>query len=162
MIAIIYFALAGLYTLACIADGPDIKPKLKVKVSNYLRTKADKLHPFRYCDYFTCLAVPSNKVAIENNFGKLHKVEECIKFTEYDRFEATKKAINIYDVGKKLAVNKLLVSCIPYIKFDMIDNHFDNSVYVRATLLIGEINNNNYELYVNRTKQETIRTWFKS
>lgn len=42
------FALFVAYTLCCIADGPDVKPIIKRRLSKYLEVQANRLHPIQY------------------------------------------------------------------------------------------------------------------
>lgn len=51
---ILIFVFFVLYTLACIADGPDLKPRWKRSLGLQLRDMANNLHPIDYCSHDRC------------------------------------------------------------------------------------------------------------
>jgi hypothetical protein len=55
MIAITYITLAILYTIACVMDGPDVKPLWKRWLGSKLEAQANKLKPINYCNRADCL-----------------------------------------------------------------------------------------------------------
>lgn len=93
------FILFILYTFCCIADGPDIKPKLKVKISNYLRNKADSLVKVDYCNkdncvYFTEFCKPTkpvNPCKVVLNVGYNPTIlQHSVCIPEYERYSPRK------------------------------------------------------------------------
>lgn len=74
-----------LYTIACVMDGPDVKPKWKHYLGAKLEHFADGLKPIDYCVHTKCKYFG---MYCENPPSSYKKIEEIVEVNEYDLFEA--------------------------------------------------------------------------
>lgn len=145
MICITIFIIFILYTLACIADGPDIKPILNIKIGNYLHRQADKFYHAHYCHIDMCPfprrflsegyqnAIP----IIEPIDYEMELVSHTVRINEEEAhyFKAGRSSINIIDESKHIcaaAICKILQSRINY---SVDDNNPDCCIYVTGNII---------------------------
>lgn len=146
MIVISIFILFVLYTLACIADGPDIKPILKVKIGTYLRIEADKLTKVRYCNPDCCILVNRNiRRYNESTFCDITMIScntELLRHTcKVDEetayyYKTGKSGINIIDELKRICSNSIIAEVQRRIKYDIDDDNPDCCIYVTGSIVV--------------------------
>lgn len=147
MIAIIIFTLFVLYTLACIADGPDVKPILNTKIGHYLHRQADKFYHAHYCKPEHCAFVHNSIRAAEREaiaeFTKVNYNTELVKHTvkldeeQVYMLRNNLSSINLIDEAKRICSNAILHDTKRRIKYDINEDNPDFCIYVTGTLVIG-------------------------
>lgn len=147
MIVISIFILFILYTLACIADSPDVKPILKVKIGSYLHNQADKFYHAHYCKSDDCIFVyksiqSAKQKAIDNititNYD-IEPIRHTIKLDEEQVYMLRNNlsSINLIDEAKHICSSAILHDIKRRIKFDINEDNPDYCIYVTGTLVIG-------------------------
>ena len=146
MITISLFILFILYTLACIADGPDVKPILKVKIGTYLHNQADKFYHAHYCKPDDCIFVyksiqsPKQKtmadIAITNYDTEL--IRSTVKLDEEQvyRLRNNLSSINLIDEAKRICSDAILHNIKRRIKFDINEDNPDYCIYVTGSIVV--------------------------
>lgn len=142
---IIIFILFILYTLACIADGPDVKPILKTRIGNYLRNKADKLCTVRYCHPECCSFIRRSLDHISRNSFcdievvtcNLERIVHRIRIDERTAYyyKTGQSAINVIDEGKHLCRNAILTELSKRIKYEIDDDNPDYCIYITGSII---------------------------
>ena len=85
MITVSIFALFILYTLACIADGQDVKPIWKRWLGGKLEQYADRLKPIDYCIHNKCKFYIDSLKPIYMPYGD--KLQKTIAISERELFD---------------------------------------------------------------------------
>lgn len=145
MITCSIFTLFILYTLACIADGPDVKPILKVKIGSYLHRKADKFYHAHYCKPDDCIfvyrSIQSAKqeamadIEITNYDTEL--IRHTVKLDEEQVYMLRNNlsSINLIDEAKHICSNAILHAIKRRIKFDINEDNPDCCIYVTGSIV---------------------------
>lgn len=145
MIIISLFILFIIYTLACIANGPDIKPILNTKIGQYLHRQADKFYHAHYCHIDMCPFVRrflgegyQNAIPVVEPIGyEMDIIKHTVRINEEEAyyFKAGRSSINIINESKHLcaaAICKILQSRINY----TVDNdNPDCCIYVTGSII---------------------------
>lgn len=146
MITCSIFTLFILYTLACIADGPDVKPVLKVKIGSYLHTQADKFYHAHYCKPDDCIfvykSIQSAKqeamadVTITNYDTEL--IRHTVKLDEEQVYMLRNNlsSINLIDEAKHICSCAILHDIKRRIKFDINEGNLDYCLYVTGSIVV--------------------------
>jgi len=145
MILILVFILFILYTLACIADGPDIKPILNTKIGNYLHKQADKFCHVHYCrpDYcvFVHKSIQSAKqkamADIEITNYNTELIRHTVKLDEEQVYMLRNNlsSINLIKAAKDICSNAILHSVKKRIRFDINEDNPDSCIYVTGSII---------------------------
>lgn len=127
------FALFVAYTLCCIADGPDVKPIIKRRLSKYLEVQANRLHPIQYV----------HPVMLS---GNIKKVNNALRINEREVMEVMFRRGCTSDEAKAEIVNmakKELAESYPatlvregFMTFETHEN-FDGAIYVKSCLHVA-------------------------
>lgn len=143
------FILFILYTLACIADGPDVKPILKVKIGTYLHRKADKFYHAHYCKPDHCIfvykSIQSAKqeamadIAITNYDTEL--IRHTVKLDEQQLYmlKNNLSSINLIDEVKNICSSAILYDIKRRIKFDINEDNPD-CIYITGSIIVEKNN----------------------
>ncbi len=146
MITCSIFTLFILYTLACIADGPDVKPILKVKIGSYLHKKADKFYHAHYCKPDDCIFVYKSiqaakqeamaDVTITNYDTEL--IRHTVKLDEEQVYMLRNNlsSINLIDEAKHICSCAILHDIKRRIKFDINEDNPDYCIYVTGSIVV--------------------------
>lgn len=140
------FILFIIYTLACITDGPDIKPIFNRKIGTYLHKKADKFYHAHYCKPDDCIfvykSIQSAKqkamadIEITNYDTEL--IKHTVKLDEEQVYMLRNKLsnINLIDEAKHICSNAILHDIKRRIKFDINEDNPDSSIYVTGSIVV--------------------------
>lgn len=150
---VIGFFIFVLYTLACIADGPDVKPIWKQWLGGKLESYANKLKPICYC-------IPSNCVLAKKamNVPQIRFVSEVIEVNilldESEMYHATiyeeecrkhstfapRSLSRKYKIeeGKKKCFDSIARRLQPYIDFKLDEDSYYPGVVVSGRLIVGK------------------------
>lgn len=145
MIVISLFTLFILYTLACIADGPDVKPILNRNIGTYLHKQADKFYHVHYCRPDYCSFVNNR---IENarreaiadftiiNYD-IELIRHTVKLNEEQVYMLRNNlsSINLIDEAKHICSNGILHDIKRRIKFDISEDNPDSCIYVTGSII---------------------------
>lgn len=145
MIYISLFIIFVLYTLACIADGPDIKPILNTKIGNYLHKQADKFYHAHYCHIDYCPfvhnyiqsgireAIPT----IQKLSYELEVIKHTVKISEEEvcYIRTGKSSINIIDQCKKICSAAIMKAIEYRINYNVDDYNPDGCIYVTGSII---------------------------
>lgn len=146
MITCSIFTLFILYTLACIADGPDVKPILKVKIGSYLHNQADKFYHAHYCKPDDCIFVYKSMqfakqeamadVTITNYDTEL--IRHTVKLNEEQVYMLRNNlsSINLIDEAKHICSSAILHDIKRRIKFDINEDNLDYCIYVTGSIVV--------------------------
>ena len=146
MITCSIFTLFILYTLACIADGPDVKPILNRKVGSYLHNKADKFYHAHYCKPDNCIFVYKSmqsvkqeamaNVTITNYDTEL--IRHTVKLDEEQVYMLRNNlsSINLIDEAKHICSSAILHDIKRRIKFDINEDNPDFCIYVTGSIVV--------------------------
>lgn len=153
MITVSIFALFILYTLACIADGQDVKPIWKRWLGGKLEQYADRLKPIDYCIHSKCKFYIDSLKPIYMPYGD--KLQKNIAISERELLDLKMmehSAMNMYhrpidphmtvngriDGIKRMCVNAILKSAEQYIKVE-VDKEIDYpNIVVRGCLYVSK------------------------
>ena len=145
MIVTSLFILFIIYTLACIADGPDVKPILNRKLGTYLHKQADKFYHAHYCKPDYCIfvhkciqSVKSEAIAditIINYDTEL--IRHTVKLDEEQVYmlRNNSSSINLIEVIKDVCSNAIIRSVKERIKFDISEDNPDSCIYVTGSII---------------------------
>ncbi len=152
MIIYSIFVLFVLYTLACIADGPDVKPILKVKIGSYLRNQSDKFYPAHYCKPNDCIfvyrSIQSAKqeamADIEITNYNTELIRHTVKLDEEQVYmlKHNLSSINLIDEAKNICSNAILHVINRRIKFDINEDNPDYCIYVTGSIVVQKNDRN--------------------
>ena len=146
MITCSIFTLFILYTLACIADGPDVKPILNRKVGNYLHKQADKFYHAHYCKPDYCAFVYNSirnakqeamaDITIMNYDTEL--IRHTVKLDEEQVYMLRNNlsSINLIDEAKHICSSAILHDIKRRIKFDINEDNPDCYIYVTGSIVV--------------------------
>lgn len=166
MICISLFIIFILYTLACIADGPDVKPILNIKVGNYLHKQADKFYHAHYCHIDYCPFVHNyiqsgirEAIPVIQNIGyDLELIKRTVKISEEQKFYFNSRKYNI-DIIKecKHICSAAIMKEIEYrITYDVDDCNPDGCMYVTGSIICEtKKRSQNYEQQKHRDTDYT-------
>lgn len=127
------FILFIIYTLACIADGPDIKPKINNYLYDLYLRRAYSLRSFQLCDREWCKQYLEYLEETRVPFGS-QVVTESIKITEYETYFGI---INIKAMAKEEAIHRILHKIRPFIRIREVKLPYDYSTYIKASIIIN-------------------------
>lgn len=150
MIICSIFILFILYTLACIADGPDVKPILKVKIGTYLHSQADKFYHAHYCKPEHCAFVHNSFRAAEREaiaeFTRIDYDTELIRHTvkldeeQVYMLRNNLSSINLIDEAKRICSSAILHDIKRRIKYDINEDNPDYCIYVTGSIVVEKNN----------------------
>lgn len=146
MIGVVYIILGILYTIACVMDGPDVKPVIKSRVGKFMWRYIDNYYKIPRTELCTRAHIPLSVM----NFD-IKKIDSCIVYGERElhhvlMFDRTEKQPGIKDYVikemKERCAYKLLESIIAN---DMIQFHINEpdwmvhgpKIVVDASIFIG-------------------------
>ena len=145
MIVTSLFTLFILYTLACIADGPDVKPILNRNIGTYLHKQADKFYHAHYCrpDYcvFVHKSIQSAKqkamADIEITNYNTELIRHTVKLDEEQVYMLRNNlsSINLIEAAKDICSNGILHDIKRRIKFDISEDNPDSCIYVTGSII---------------------------
>lgn len=140
------FILFIIYTLACIIDGPDIKPIFNRKIGTYLHKKADKFYHAHYCKPEHCAFVHNCFRAAEREaiaeFTRINYDTELIRHTvkldeeQIYMLRNNLYSINLIDEAKHICSNAILHDIKRRIKFDINEDNPDYCIYVTGSIVV--------------------------
>lgn len=145
MIVTSLFILFIIYTLACIANGPDVKPILNRKIGTYLHKQADKFYHAHYCrpDYcvFVHKSIQSAKqkaiadITIINYDIEL--IRHTVKLDEEQVYILRNNLsnINLIEAVKDICSDAILHSVKKRIRFDVSEDNPDSCIYVTGSII---------------------------
>lgn len=145
MIVTSLFTLFILYILACIANGPDVKPVLNRKIGTYLHKQANKFYHVHYCKPDYCSFV-HNKIenarreAIADitiiNYD-IELIRHTVKLDEEQVYILRNNLsnINLIEAVKDICSNGILHYIKRRIKFDINENNPDSCIYVTGSII---------------------------
>lgn len=146
MIIYSIFILFILYTLSCIADGPDVKPILRFKIGTYLHRKADKFYHAHYCkpDYciFVHKSIQSAKQEAMADITIINYDTELIKHTvklneeQLYTLKYNLSSINLIDEAKHICSDAILRAIKRHIKFDINEDNPDCCIYITGSIVV--------------------------
>jgi hypothetical protein len=135
-----------LYILTCIADGPDVKPILKVKIGSYLHNQADKFYHAHYCKPDDCIFVYKSIQAakqkamadIEITNYDTELIKHTVKLDEEQIYmlKNNLSSINLIDQAKRICSCAILHTIERRIKFDINEYNPDYCVYVTGSIVV--------------------------
>lgn len=145
MITISLFILFILYTLACIADGPDIKPILNIKIGQYLHRQADKFYRAHYCHIDMC-PFPhrflsegyQNAIPVIEPIGyDMELISHTVRLNEEEvyYFKSRGSNINIIDRSKRVCIAAICKVIENRINFSIDDNNPDGCIYINGNII---------------------------
>ena len=150
MITCSIFTLFILYILACIADGPDVKPVLNRKIGNYLHNQADKFYHAHYCKPEVCVFVyKSIQAAKQEAIADIttvnydtELVRHTVKLDEEQVYMLRNNlsSINLIDEAKHICSNAILHDIKRRIKFDINEDNPDYCIYVTGSIVVEKNN----------------------
>ena len=145
MIVCSIFTLFILYTLACIADGPDIKPILNTKIGHYLHRQADKFYHAHYCHIdmcpFPCHFLSEgyqNAIPIIEPIGyDMELVSHTVRLKEEEAyyFRSRGSNINIIDQSKRICIAAICKVIESRINFSIDDNNPEGYIYITGNII---------------------------
>ena len=148
-----------LYTLACIADGPDVKPILNRKIGQYLHNKANEFCHVYYCNINLC-PYPGrflsegyqNAIPIIEPIGyEMELVSHTVKIKEDEAyyFKTRQSSINIIDQSKLICAAAICKAIKNRINYSINDNTPDGSIYVNGNIICEKKRRRNIKTYAN-------------
>ena len=145
MIYITLFLLFIIYTLACIADGPDVKPILNIKIGNYLHKQADKFYHAHYCKIDYCPFVHNyihsgirEAIPIVQKLScDIELIKHTVKINEEESFYFRSREcnINIIDQCKRICSAAIMKAIEYRINYDIDDYNPDGCIYVTGSII---------------------------
>ena len=145
MILILVFILFILYTLACIADGPDIKPILNTKIGNYLHHQANKFYHAHYCHIDMCPFVYTyietgyrNTIPVIEPIGyDMEMVSHTVRIGEEQThyFKTRPSSVNIIDASKNICASAIFKILESRINYSVDDDNPDCCIYVTGSII---------------------------
>lgn len=109
--ATIILILFILYTLACVADGPDVKPKWKEWLGKRLKVMSNALYPIQYGPSIEDIDNPFMRQPIQVVPGNTMLIQSDIKFgvCDFGRFgRAVAQAERLEIIERQVRFSKLL------------------------------------------------------
>lgn len=139
------FILFILYTLACIADGPDIKPVLNIKIGRYLHRQADKFYHTHYCHIDMC-PFPrhflsegyKNAIPIIESIGyDMELISHTVRLKEDEvyYFRSRGSNINIIDQSKRICANAICKIIERRINYSINDDNPECCIYITGNII---------------------------
>lgn len=148
----LFFLFIG-YTLACIADGPDVKPLWKKWLGWKLERYANKLKPINYCNKPFCEHVERAMKMPQIHFLS-DILEKNILLDEGDMYEATmleelsrkknlplprrKTRHGMIEEGKEMCIKSISNSIVPYIDIKIDEDSRYPGVIISGRLMVGK------------------------
>ena len=156
MIAITYITLAILYAIACVMDGPDVKPLWKRWLGSKLEAQANKLKPINYCNRADCLyylnwTPPQKHEPIQVDTFDRKYIEQVVLIGEDDLFRAAirdgycggrsygksyEKELLIEN-AKEVCFDKLMEACKPFVEFKIMADEWKPGIHVCGAIEVG-------------------------
>jgi len=145
MLYITIFIIFILYTLACIADGPDIKPMLNIKIGQYLHQQADKFYHAHYCHIDMC-PFPrrflsedyQNTIPIIEPIGyEMELISNTVRLSEEEvyYFRSRESNINIINQSKRICIAAICKAIESRINFSIDDNNPEGCIYITGNII---------------------------
>lgn len=150
-IAIIYITLGVLYTVACVMDGPDVKPLWKRWLGSKLESYANKLKPINYCNTGKCKFA---QIAFEHSRQNTRLIAcvRCIKESELMRAMSDEQFARRYhypippshtvdglvENARREIVRSLLSTAESYINIEVHKEEHFPTIYVYGSMYVGK------------------------
>lgn len=162
MITITIFTLFVLYTLACIADGPDVKPLWKRWLGWKLERWANGLKPIDYCQKVSCKYYqeylsrprPSQQIPLECSTSKVRLLEKTYKIGEDQLYQARRNEDTARERGlviptnmtvdgmvnryKEFVTDDLTRDLKPFVSIKVIHDEYDYCIRIIGRILVGK------------------------
>ena len=156
------FILFVLYTLACIADGPDVKPLWKRWLGRKLEGFANELKPIDYCHRGTCRfyhdhlnrARPSQQISLDCSTSNIRLLEKNYIIGEDQLYQARRdedqaRKMNLplppnrtvdgmISEYKQMLIEDLIRELKPFVSIAMIHNDYDYDIRLIGRILVGK------------------------
>ncbi len=162
MITVTIFTLFVLYTLACIADGPDVKPLWKRRLGWKLERWANGLKPIDYCQMVSCKYYqeylsrprPSQQIPMECSTSKVRLIEKAYKIGEDQLYQARRNEDMARERGlfipphmtgegmmneyKQMITDDLTKELKPFVSIKVIHDEYDYCIRIIGSILVGK------------------------
>ena len=150
MIVLVFSAFI-LYTLACVCDGPDVKPRLRIFIGRRLERMANSLVYINYCKGANCPYTYVEPLPIRE-IVRPARVEARVRIGEAELFEAmyrdqfeqqhnlmpSRAKERLIEQAKETCVRNIIKRLERHIEVSVVDGDYEGGYYVIGRLEIDE------------------------